>query len=244
MPDDDDAALDAEIEAALTAADADADGVPKLGWRAWARSKLGRSADTSQLPETVAGPPPLVIADLLAQHAEKVAAVRAAMPSASAHYDLTQHDDLWVLRFLLSHKLDPTRAVTAMTSALETRHKMGLDEVARQVRTLPLESWPGIQSVKDECLPLVAIYTHWPHVDGGIIQVSRSCDSDMVSLTTRLDKLEYLLKYAQEWNFQVLDDVSRRTGRIVKITRIFDAPGFSPRKQLSIASMRKPNWGR
>ena len=83
MPDDDDAALDAEIEAALTAADADADGVPKLGWRAWARSKLGRAADTSQLPETVAGPPPLVIADLLAQHAEKVAAVRAAMPTAS-----------------------------------------------------------------------------------------------------------------------------------------------------------------
>ena len=52
MPDDDadDAALDAEIEAALTAADADADGVPKLGWRAWARSKLGRAANTSQLP--------------------------------------------------------------------------------------------------------------------------------------------------------------------------------------------------
>ena len=61
----------------------------------------------------------------------------------------------------------------------------------------------------------------------------------MVSLATRLDKLEYLLKYAQEWNFQVLDDVSRRTGRIVKITRIFEATGFSPRKQLSIASIRK-----
>ena len=61
----------------------------------------------------------------------------------------------------------------------------------------------------------------------------------MVSLATRLDKLEYLLKYAQEWNFQVLDDVSRRTGRIVKITRIFEIPGFSPRKQLSLATIRK-----
>ena len=145
MPDDDadDAALDAEIEAALTAADADADGVPKLGWRAWARSKLGRAADTSQLPETVAGPPPLVIADLLAQHAEKVAAVRAAMPSATAHYDPTQHDDLWCLRFLLSHKLEPSRAVAAMAASLELRHSMGLDEVGVHVRTWPPERWPA-----------------------------------------------------------------------------------------------------
>ena len=240
MPDDDadDAALDAEIEAALTAADADADGVPKLGWRAWARSKLGRAADTSQLPETVAGPPPLVIADLLAQHAEKVAAVRAAMPSATAHYDPTQHDDLWCLRFLLSHKLAPPKAVAAMAAALELRHTMGLDEVAVHVRTLPCERWPAWAAF-EECLPLFAVYTHWPHPDGGLIHLCRAPEVDLRALAAKIDKLEFFLKYALEWNFQILDDASRRCGRILKITRVFDCPGFSPRRQLSLAAVRK-----
>ena len=38
------------------------------------------------------------------------------------------------------------------------------------------------------------------------------------------------MKYALEWNFQILDDASRRCGRILKITRVFDCPGFSPRR--------------
>ena len=220
--------------------DADADGVPKLGWRAWARSKLGSSSGeaSAKYPETIASPEPLIIADLLARHAGAVAAVRAAMPSASAHYDAARHDELWCLRFLLSHKLEPSRAVAAMAASLELRHSMGLDEVGVHVRTWPPERWPAWDAFC-ECLPLFGVYTHWPNPDGGLVHLCRAPEVDLRALAARIDKLEYFLKYAVEWNFQLLDDASRRTGRILKITRIFDAPGFSPRRQLSLAAVRK-----
>ena len=82
------------------------------------------------------------------------------------------------------------------------------------------------------------MYTHWPHPDGGLIHLCRAPEVDLRALAAKIDKLEFFLKYALEWNFQILDDASRRCGRILKITRVSTA-GFSPRRQLSLAAVRK-----
>ena len=75
------------------------------------------------------------VRDLLAQHASAVEAVREPL-SADPLYRPELHDDLWILRFCLSHK-KVSDALAAARGALLYRHKHNLD--AEDVR---LRRWP------------------------------------------------------------------------------------------------------
>ena len=54
-------------------------------------------------------------------------------------YDPQKHDDLWCLRFLLSHKLDPVPAIAAANTTLHFRRKHKLDKL--DIRGFPPQDY-------------------------------------------------------------------------------------------------------
>ena len=61
--------------------------------------------------------------------------------SIDEHFDETRHDDLWLLRFILSHvksakASDVAAAAKAARSTLAWRASRGMDEINRQLQTM------------------------------------------------------------------------------------------------------------
>ena len=71
------------------------------------------------------------IKDLLVEHSSGIATVRAALqqtrPSALL-YDPSRHDDIWILRFVLSHITDVDAASRAFIETIKFCRKYKLDD--------------------------------------------------------------------------------------------------------------------
>ena len=57
------------------------------------------------------------------------------------------------------------------------------------MRTWPCERWPAWAAF-EECLPLFAVYTHWPHPDGGLIHLCRAPEVDLRALAANATALK------------------------------------------------------
>lgn len=227
---------------------------------------------------------PLVVATLLAKHAEKVAATREAVAS-HPHFDGARHDGLWLLRYLLSHKLKVKPAAAAARHSLQLRFDMKLDAIATVVRTTFCSAWPHFEALDAAggvyCLPVrspdesAAEAAAWhaldeavargqtsaaayaaaqaafaAHGDGGgggdawawylrgHVELCLLPDMDMHALYAMRDRLDEFMRYDQEWTFQCLDLATRRTGRIVKTSRVYSCEGVGwgvrPRPRLAL----------
>lgn len=89
----------------------------------------------------------LNVAKLLLLHRTKVDAMRTIV-SMSPHFKPERHDGLWLLRYLLSHRLRVAAAAKAARAALQIRHELRLDEIANFVRTRPPVDWPHFAKVR------------------------------------------------------------------------------------------------
>ncbi|MDC0526194.1 hypothetical protein OAO87_04250, partial [bacterium] len=78
--------------------------------------------------------PEPTVAEQLEQHQAALAAMRAAL-AAEPLFDATRHDGLWLLRFLLSSKLQAPKAADGARTALALRQKLGLDDMKEMVTT-------------------------------------------------------------------------------------------------------------
>ena len=63
-------------------------------------------------------------------------------------FESDRHDGLWLLRYLLSHKLHVGTAAKAARKALQTRYEQRLDEIAVFVRSRPLREWPHFNEIR------------------------------------------------------------------------------------------------
>jgi len=88
-----------------------------------------------------------LISQLIADHRTTIDQVRKELANDDLFhlYDKTKHDDLWVLRFLLSHNHDPDRAVVAARATMLYRKKYNLD--AKDFRSLSPQMRFGSQHV-------------------------------------------------------------------------------------------------
>ena len=169
---------------------------------------------------------PGTVAHILAQHAEAIAAMRAAL-AADPLFDTATHDELWCARFLLSHKGNVKKALAAASATLALRAERGLDEVRAFVTSHGRTEWPGWKTAS-ELAPYAIVH---PDPDRGPCVCFRHALSDYHALasttTNAYDEWMLHLRHLNEWVTAVCDAVTRRTGRLAKIVRLDDFEGFT-----------------
>jgi len=169
------------------------------------------------------------VRDLIAKHRlvlDELAQELSTSDETKALFDKTKHDDLWILRFVLSHKGHYKQALHAAVHTLQFRAEHHLDD--KDIRAFP----PGplaqdasfqkyFASIQDECFIFDI-----PHPQRGVVVFLMGTGFDQQDL----QHLEYTDRvqafcYISEWTHQWLDYVTRTTGRLTKSCRLLDVKG-------------------
>ena len=166
--------------------------------------------------------------DLVAQHRGAVEQVRQEL-EADPLYDACKHDELWILRFLLSHKLSVKPALKAAKTTLVFRKEHRLDE--RDIRAHPVGKNCDNAVVRQHAAFTAdgAVQFLVPDKRRGVIAFLHYAGIDQHGMIKNLDKSIWLpaLGYMSEWSFQWVDYVTRTTGRMTKSVRLVDTRGFA-----------------
>ena len=144
-------------------------------------------------------------------------------------FEATKHDELWILRFLLSHKLDAKLAVEAAKTTLAFRRQHKLDE--QDIRFKPVSKDHENEYVRQHqafCHE-GAVQFVVPDTKRGVIGFLHFAGIDQHAMVKHLDKSSWLpaLCYISEFSFQWTDYVTRTTGRLTKSVRLLDTRGFA-----------------
>jgi hypothetical protein len=164
--------------------------------------------------------------DLIALHKEKINKVRQILAAESPElYDPIKHDDLWIMRYILSHKTVP-KASAAAKKFLLYRKERGLDD--KDIRNDPpglLCSVEGVRKYYSVNHPDAMIFCQ-PDQNRGVVLYLTLCGLDQNAMAHISDQ-DWPFWYFLEWMFQSLDATTRRTGRLTKGIRFVDLKGFS-----------------
>ena len=161
---------------------------------------------------------------LLTEHGEAVGALRGLIGDAlpSAQVDGVEFDDIFLLRYILSHKT-AARAVTALRETLVWRAKH-----ADILAAVNAEGKPAIPNyatfIKFQTVGDVdATFGGWPTF------VVRTAHSDLPSLMNALsvDEVADCLTFAKELQWRECDRLTRDTGILTKSISCIDMNAFS-----------------
>ena len=144
-------------------------------------------------------------------------------------YDTNKHDDLWILRFLMSHKKKPKAAAKAAKTTLVFRKEDKLDE--GDIRAYPVGQESKSEGLKrylkyctDDALSFVV-----PDPQRGVIVFFVLAGMDQHQMVKNVDGQDWLPSffYLNEWSHQWVDYVTRTTGRLTKSVQLADTKGIS-----------------
>jgi hypothetical protein len=166
------------------------------------------------------------VKDLIKEHADKIAKIKEALLDHPL-YEESKHDDLWILRFWLSHKKSKA-AIDAAKHTLAFRKEYKLDEqdirkvAPHQVKEGMVRDY--LDCWKDDAM----IFTH-PHPQRGVIVFLKLSSMDQHKVVEMLTEDHWLpvFMYSSEFSHQWLDYVTRTTGRFTKSVRFIDLDGFA-----------------
>jgi len=176
------------------------------------------------------------VKDLLAENSSAIATVKKA---ARTHplYEPSRYDDIWILRFVLSHKRDTDAASHAAIATMEFRKEHNLNE--KDLRGL-IKHFDGApfttagyglpySDKMDLCAGENAVVFAMPDKNRGLIQYIFLSKMDMnkINETMTHDDLKKEMMYTNESLYQVLDGITRKTGRLTKIIKFVDFDGMS-----------------
>lgn len=182
------------------------------------------------------------IKDLLSEHTSSIAAVRASLreePDLSDLYDPSLYDDIWILRFLLSHKNDVDAATRAAVATMKFRQEYKLNDTDLRGRMkhldgVPAEAGYGLPHCEKltACATKYACFNTLPDENRGPIMYVYLDKLDMNKLneTCTQEELKLSAIYTNESYYQILDTITRRTGRLTKLLKVCDMDGLSMRK--------------
>jgi hypothetical protein len=168
------------------------------------------------------------VKDLISENRKIIDQVKQELQSDPL-YVPDKHDDLWILRFLLSHKKHTKVALKAAKTALLFRKERKLDE--RDIRNEPMGKRCKDDAVAEYAKYLADDATKFvvPDPKRGVIGFLRYAGIDQHALVKNVDESVWLPAYCfiSEWSFQWVDFVTRTTGRLTKSVRLIDMEGFS-----------------
>jgi len=192
-------------------------------------------------PETEYDDRPAV-SDLIDEHLSKIKAIQKLLKKDPL-YNSTNHDDLWILRFYLSHKSVKVASKAAL-STLQFRNKYKLDELhdichswpmpnknkQKQKVSLSLELPPIPQQKFHDCWKdMNSFFAVIPNPNRAVIayiQMS-AMDQHQVMKTMDYESVLHQTIFYNEWLFQAHDDITRRTGRLTKHLKVVDLKGMT-----------------
>ena len=188
------------------------------------------------------------IKDLLGIHAAAIESVREAILRDSVGRDVyykggnpKRYDDIFFLRFVLSHKGKVESASKAALKTIKFRDDRKLNElgdIRHRLRNLGVSN----ATSSGEPLPNHALYESFcgkntgmitlPDKDRGIIIYCDVGQIDMDGIAAGMseEKMKEYILLVNEAIFQILDDTTRRTGRLTKQMKIIDMGNVSLRK--------------
>lgn len=169
------------------------------------------------------------VRDLIAKHRLAIDELASdlALTDKSKLFDKNKHDDLWILRFVLSHKGHRKKALHGAVGTLQFRAENELD--GKDIRQYP----PG-PLAQDEsfqryfaCIQDEAFAFDIPHPQRGVVVFLSGVGFDLQQLQ-QLDFKDRLRAfcYINEWTHQWLDFTTRTTGRLTKSARLMDVKGM------------------
>ena len=173
-----------------------------------------------------------LVKELLAAHASEVRALREAV-KGDALFDAAKHDELWLLRFLLSQKKDVAKAAKAVATTLAWRKSNRMDELAAELKELerkqrPLEEHRFIRKGFETYIAPGGMRFVHPNPTRGPILVASMVQFDYNAAMRKLTRAEYtnINLAMNEWNAMQCDVVTRATGRLTKAARLVSCKGF------------------
>ena len=175
------------------------------------------------------------VKELIETHRKKIDKVKQEL-SEHPLYDATKHDDLWILRFVLSHKKTKP-SVKAAKFTLEFRKEHSLDEEDfRPFLPNGKESHPRGEPYKEYMSynDPGAICCGVPDAKRGVIVYFEMKGLNQPALAENLPESHWLPSYLylNEWCFQWNDYISRTTGRMTRMIRIADTKDVDLKKML------------
>jgi hypothetical protein len=163
--------------------------------------------------------------DLISKHASKLSSLRSIV-SRDANYEPALHDDIWLLRFLLTHlpKGGIAAAASAATETMAWRRAHGMDDPK-----LPVAQKVGSVAKMYAALRDPAAISYFvPDADRGLLLVAVPALIDFHKASTTLTEEEQkeAHRLSTEWVFRFCDAATRRTGYLTKYVRIVDLEGL------------------
>lgn len=178
------------------------DGTQEI-WRSHAIQPVAPEDDRPSVPK------------LLLEYDQKLSKVRTALQE-DAHYNEELHDDLWILRFCLSHARSRD-AIKAAITAMKFREKHGLDKMNLRHATPPHETHYCKVRYDGN------LYIRVPDPRRGpilLLDISTANPNDINELSEEEWYNGFL--YNLEYTFQWCDFITRTTGRLTKGIRCAD----------------------
>jgi len=158
-------------------------------------------------------------------------------------YDPAKHDDLWFLRFLISHKKKTNKAVKAAKHTLQFRADLKLDD--RDIRSVHVghdndKMNEGAKNYLKYCDDDTFRFVV-PDTKRGVVSFLKFSGFDQPSMVENVPEEDWLPAFAfvTEWSHQWLDYVTRTTGRLTKTIRIIDLADVSLAKQFSPSATKR-----
>ena len=178
------------------------------------------------------------VVELLAKHAASLAGLRELV-SVDALYRPDKHDDLWLLRFLLSH-IKPGKeasgiiaAAKAARSTLAWRAAHGMDEISLQLQTMrSADEHPNVSTCHaSHMLPKCCLFVQ-PVATRGPLILCDLAGLDVVKCMQHVTRDEYAMLIAtmNEWCHVTCDRATRATGRLTKTCRVLTLKRADSRK--------------
>lgn len=173
------------------------------------------------------------LAKYFSTYAKELGDMRIGVQS-HPNYDPAKHDTLFFFRFLFKSNWKTVPAIKAVQQALTLRAKYKLDELANYAwhthpRHGPSGPWPGAYTMfdKDKGSLEICGLRYQPGMRNFVV-VGKLASMNQHYLAQHLD--DYILnsKVGTEYFHQALDALSRKTGRLIRASRIFDLTDMSP----------------
>lgn len=170
------------------------------------------------------------IKDLLKKHSSTIEAVRNNIKTDPL-YDEKRYDDIWILRFVLSNKSVKASTKSAIAT-MKFREEYKLNNMDDCQYRIPNHRdgpylYPCHKKFYEHCEgnPMI----HCLHdEDRGIMVYLELFHVNLSTYAKVISKEDMIMSriMISEGIYRVLDEITRRTGRLTKVCRVFDMEGF------------------
>lgn len=187
--------------------------------------------------------------ELLDKHAKAIAAVRESIladEDCKALYEKAdntkRYDDIWILRYVLSHKGHTKAAAKAAMNTIKFREEIKLNEAGDLKCRIKQHGVPDSDKIAAfEPLPQFQLFEKFcsentvclnlPDENRGLIMYCDvgALDQHAIQENMSEEQCKEMMLYGNEAMFQVVDEITRRTGRLTKVTKVIDMGNTSLR---------------